>query len=63
MLADHVVAKKWFPTVTTRKFCQAFGHIASAIALVAVSYSGCDRKLTVLLLTIAVGVNGVIYGG
>lgn len=35
----------------------------SAIALIAASYSGCDRMLTVALLTIAVGINGAIYGG
>jgi ACS family sodium-dependent inorganic phosphate cotransporter-like MFS transporter 5 len=43
-----------------------FGHLAhigSALALIAASYTGCDRVLTVFLLTIAVGFNGTIYAG
>jgi len=62
-LADTVVARRIFKTVTVRKFCQAIGHIGCALALIAASYSGCDRALTVGLLTLAVGMNGAIYGG
>lgn len=62
-LADHAVAKKFLKTVTVRKLCQTVGHIGSALALIGASYSGCDRVLTVTLLTMAVGMNGAIYGG
>lgn len=62
-VADHVVGKKIFRTVSVRKFCQAVGHIGSACALIGASYTGCDRTLTVTLLTVAVGMNGAIYGG
>jgi len=33
-------------------------HFASAAFLVGMAYSGCDRVLTVILLTISVGLNG-----
>jgi len=36
-------------------------HWGPAIALVGASYSGCDRLLTVFLLTVAVGVNGAAW--
>jgi hypothetical protein len=36
-------------------------HFGSAIALVGAAYSGCDRIVTVTLLTLAVGVYGACY--
>lgn len=62
-VADKLIGKKYFKTVTVRKACQAIGHIGSAGALIGASYSGCDRTVTVFLLTLAVGMNGAIYGG
>lgn len=62
-LADHIIARRVLRTVTVRKLCQGIGHIGSALALIGASYSGCDRVLTVTLLTVAVGMNGAIYGG
>jgi len=37
--------------------------LGAALALIAASYSGCDRVLTVALLTVAAGVSGAAYGG
>lgn len=39
------------------------GQYGPAVALIAVSYTGCDKWLTVALLTIGVGLNGGIYSG
>lgn len=47
----------------TRKIINSIGQYAPAVALVAASYTGCDRWLTVALLTIGVGLNGGIYSG
>lgn len=43
--------------------CLCLGQYGPAAALVAVSYTGCDKWLTVILLTIGVGLNGGIYSG
>lgn len=39
------------------------GQYGPAVALIAVSFTGCDRWLTVALLTLGVGLNGGIYSG
>ena len=39
------------------------GFLLPACSLIATSYSGCDRQLTVALITIASGTNGAIYSG
>jgi len=62
-IADTLISKKIFKTVVVRKACQSIAHIGSAILLIAASYSGCNRALTVTLLTLSVAVNGAIYGG
>lgn len=44
-------------------FFKSSGQYGPAIALVAASFSGCDRWLTVAILTVGVGLNGGIYSG
>lgn len=39
------------------------GQYGPGIALIAASYTGCDRVLTLSILTIGVGLNGGIYSG
>lgn len=41
----------------------SIGQYGPAIALIAAAFTGCDRWLTVSLLTIGVGLNGGIYSG
>ena len=38
-------------------------HIGTALCLVAVSFLGCDRLWTLILLTLSVGIMGVVYAG
>lgn len=39
------------------------GQYGPAICLIIASYTGCDRVLTVAILTIGMGLNGGIYSG
>lgn len=39
------------------------GQYGPAIALIAASFTGCNRWLTVAILTVGVGFNGGIYSG
>lgn len=39
------------------------GQYSPAICLIIASYTGCNRILTVFLLTLGVGLNGSIYSG
>lgn len=39
------------------------GQFGPAICLIIASYTGCNRTLTVFMLTLGVGLNGSIYSG
>ncbi|XP_025836852.1 putative inorganic phosphate cotransporter [Agrilus planipennis] len=62
-IADYLVTRKQFRIVIVRKIMNGIGQYSPAICLVAASYTGCNRALTVALLTIGVGFNGGIYSG
>lgn len=44
-------------------FLTFIGQYSPAICLIIASYTGCNRTLTVFLLTLGVGLNGSIYSG
>ncbi|CAG7834263.1 unnamed protein product [Allacma fusca] len=62
-VADHLISSKRFTIVTVRKACETIGHLGSAITLVAASYAGVSKSLTVSLLIIGIAINGATYGG
>lgn len=45
------------------RFPRISGQYGPAIALTAAAFTGCDRWLTVAILTVGVGLNGGIYSG
>jgi len=61
-LADFLLANGVDRTVT-RKVFNSLSTFLPAIFLVAAGYSGCNTFITVLLLCLAVGVNGCNYAG
>ncbi|XP_043269781.1 putative inorganic phosphate cotransporter isoform X2 [Venturia canescens] len=62
-VADWMISSGRFNHTKTRKIINSIGQFGPAIALVAASYTGCDKWLTVALLTVGVGFNGGIYSG
>lgn len=48
---------------TKHKILIVLGQYGPAIALICASFTGCDRWLTVAILTVGVGLNGGIYSG
>jgi MFS transporter, ACS family, solute carrier family 17 (sodium-dependent inorganic phosphate cotransporter), member 5 len=63
MVADWFISTNKFSITTTRKILNTIGQFGPAIALFFVSYTGCNRVLTVFLLTIGISMNGGIYSG
>lgn len=63
MVADWFISTNKFSITTTRKILNTIGQFGPAIALFFVSYTGCNRVLTVFLLTIGISLNGGIYSG
>ncbi|XP_066595755.1 putative inorganic phosphate cotransporter isoform X2 [Prorops nasuta] len=62
-VADWMISSGKFNHTKTRKIINSIGQYGPAVALVAASYTGCNRALTVGLLTVGVGLNGGIYSG
>jgi len=62
-IGDYMRVKNLFSTRVVRKIFNSIGHWGPAVALIGASYSGCDRVLTVALLTIAVGLSGAVGPG
>lgn len=59
--ADWMITSNRFSHTVTRKIVNSIGQYGPAICLIAASYTGCDRVLTVFLLTLGVGLNGGQY--
>ncbi|XP_018320987.1 putative inorganic phosphate cotransporter [Agrilus planipennis] len=62
-VADWMLTKKYFTHTSVRKIINGIGQYGPAVALFAAAFTGCDRWLTVALLTVGVGLNGGIYSG
>lgn len=62
-VADWMLTSGRFTHTMTRKLSNSIGQYGPAIALIIASYTGCNRALTVAILTIGVGFNGGIYAG
>lgn len=63
MVADWFISTNKFSITTTRKILNTIGQFGPAICLCAVSFTGCNRVLTVFLLTVGISFNGGIYSG
>ncbi|KAF7273182.1 putative inorganic phosphate cotransporter isoform X2 [Rhynchophorus ferrugineus] len=62
-VADFMLTKPYFTITVVRKIINGIGQYGPAIALFTAAFTGCDRWLTVAVLTIGVGLNGGIYSG
>lgn len=62
-VADWFISSSKFNHTQTRKIANSIGQYGPAICLIIASYTGCNRILTVALLTIGLGLNGGIYSG
>lgn len=61
--ADWMLESGRFTHTVTRKIINSVGQFGPAICLVIASYTGCNRYLTVAILTVGLGLNGGIYSG
>jgi len=51
VVADWMISSKRFTHTATRKMINSIGQYGPGIALIAASYTGCDRALTLAILT------------
>ncbi|CRK89117.1 CLUMA_CG002510, isoform A [Clunio marinus] len=63
MIADWLISTEKASITVTRKIFNVIGQFGPAICLAAVSFTGCNRVLTVFLLTVGISLNGGIYSG
>ncbi|XP_044754354.1 putative inorganic phosphate cotransporter isoform X1 [Coccinella septempunctata] len=62
-VADWMLSKPYFTHTVVRKLINSIGQFGPAIALIGASFTGCNKWLTVAILTVGVGLNGGIYSG
>lgn len=62
-VADWMIYSNRFTHTITRKIINSLGQYGPAVCLIIASYTGCNRALTITLLTIGMGLNGSIYSG
>ncbi|KAF7268749.1 hypothetical protein GWI33_018101 [Rhynchophorus ferrugineus] len=62
-VADWMMTKSYFSTTLVRKLLNGIGQLGPAVCLFAAAFTGCDKWLTVALLTIGVGLNGGTNSG
>lgn len=62
-VADWMLSKPYFTITVVRKLINGIGQFGPAVALIGASFTGCNRWLTVAILTVGVGLNGGIYSG
>jgi len=62
-LADKLIQRKTCSVVFMRKVCNSIAQWGTAIALIAVAYSGCNRLMAVIFLNMSVGLIGASFGG
>jgi len=62
-VADWMIESGRCTHTITRKIINSIGQYGPAICLIIASYTGCNRYLTVAVLTIGLGLNGGIYSG
>ncbi|XP_047521898.1 sialin-like isoform X1 [Pieris napi] len=57
-LGDCILARKMMTTTTIRKFFCLFSHILPGVLLVLMVYTGCSTTLSVMIITMSMGLNG-----
>ncbi|KAF5285906.1 hypothetical protein FQA39_LY04367 [Lamprigera yunnana] len=62
-LCDFLIVKRYMTITFARKFFTSLASIGPGIFILAASYSGCNRVLTVLFFTIGMGFMGNFYSG
>ncbi|KAF5270577.1 hypothetical protein FQR65_LT05475 [Abscondita terminalis] len=62
-LCDYLIVKGYMKITFARKFFTTIASIGPGIFILAASYAGCDRMLTVTFFTIGMGLMGTFYCG
>ncbi|XP_066246488.1 putative inorganic phosphate cotransporter [Euwallacea similis] len=62
-VADWMLTRPYFTATSVRKILNSIGQFGPAVALFVAAFTGCDKWLTVSLLTIGVGLNGGTNSG
>jgi len=60
-VADTLMGKGILSTTAVRKLMNSISYYIPGLILIWVAFTGCDRVLTVVLLTAAVGLNGAFF--
>ena len=63
LLADWLIESRRLSVVNVRRLCNSIGHYGSALGLIGLAFTGCDKTAAVLWLCLSVCFNGAVYSG
>ncbi len=61
LIADWLIQSKRLSTKNVRRLFNCIGHYGSALGLLGLAFTGCDKTAAVVWLCVSVGLNGAVY--
>ena len=63
LLADRLIDTGKVSAKNVRRICNSIGHWGSAIGLIGLAYTRCDKTVAIVWLCLSVCLNGAVYSG
>ena len=62
-LADQAISKNLLRTGIVRRISNTIAHSGTAFCLIGICFTGCNQTATIVLLTLAITMQGALYSG
>ena len=62
-LADQAISKNFLRTGIVRRISNTIAHSGTAFCLIGICFTGCNQTATIVLLTLAITMQGALYSG
>ena len=63
LLADWLIESGKMKARNVRRVCNSIGHYGSALGLIGLAFTGCDKTAAIVWLCLSVCLNGAVYSG
>ena len=61
LLADWLIESGKMKARNVRRVCNSIGHYGSALGLIGLAFTGCDKTAAIVWLCLSVCLNGAVY--
>ena len=63
LLSDWLIESGKMKARNVRRLCNSIGHYGSALGLIGLAFTGCDKTAAIVWLCLSVCLNGAVYSG